>query len=306
MQALKPFTPTMVGGSADLVESTKTEFDGGGLFSATHARPQHRLRHPRARDGLDRERDRAARRDAQAVRLDVPRSSPTTCGRRCGSRRSGTPGRLGLDARLDRRSARTGPTHQPVEHLMSLRAIPNLWFVRPATRTRPRSRGRSRSSGRTARWRSRSRARSCRRSTGARSRPRGARARRLRPLGERRAPDVILIASGSEVALALEAARTARGSERHRGARRLDALLGALRGAAAELPRRGAAARGEGAPLGRGRRLVRLGAVGRLRGRLVAVDRFGASAPAGTVLEQLGFTVENVVARAAALLERVA
>jgi transketolase len=24
-----------------------------------------------------------------------------------------------------------GPTHQPVEHLMSLRAIPNLWLVRP-------------------------------------------------------------------------------------------------------------------------------------------------------------------------------
>jgi transketolase len=25
-----------------------------------------------------------------------------------------------------------GPTHQPVEHLMSLRAIPNLWVIRPA------------------------------------------------------------------------------------------------------------------------------------------------------------------------------
>ena len=36
MQALKPFTPTMVGGSADLVESNKTEFAGTGIFSATH------------------------------------------------------------------------------------------------------------------------------------------------------------------------------------------------------------------------------------------------------------------------------
>jgi transketolase len=26
-----------------------------------------------------------------------------------------------------------GPTHQPVEHLAALRAIPNLWVVRPAT-----------------------------------------------------------------------------------------------------------------------------------------------------------------------------
>ena len=25
-----------------------------------------------------------------------------------------------------------GPTHQPIEHYMALRAIPNLWFVRPA------------------------------------------------------------------------------------------------------------------------------------------------------------------------------
>ena len=25
-----------------------------------------------------------------------------------------------------------GPTHQPVEHYAALRAIPNLWFVRPA------------------------------------------------------------------------------------------------------------------------------------------------------------------------------
>ena len=33
MQAFRPFTPTMVGGAADLVESTKTEFEGGGLFS---------------------------------------------------------------------------------------------------------------------------------------------------------------------------------------------------------------------------------------------------------------------------------
>src|SRR5205814_9430956 len=37
MQAFKPYTPTMIGGAADLVESTKTEFVGAGLFSATHS-----------------------------------------------------------------------------------------------------------------------------------------------------------------------------------------------------------------------------------------------------------------------------
>src|SRR5690606_39149790 len=28
-----------------------------------------------------------------------------------------------------------GPTHQPVEHLASIRAIPNLWVIRPADAT---------------------------------------------------------------------------------------------------------------------------------------------------------------------------
>ena len=42
------------------------------------------------------------------------------------------------------------------------------------------------------------------------------------------------------------------------------------------------------------------------RGDSIALDRFGASAPGPTVLEQLGFNADNVVARATALLERVA
>ena len=40
-------------------------------------------------------------------------------------------------------------------------------------------------------------------------------------------------------------------------------------------------------------------------GDTLALDRFGASAPGNEVLERLGFNVENVVARASALLERV-
>jgi transketolase len=38
------------------------------------------------------------------------------------------------------------------------------------------------------------------------------------------------------------------------------------------------------------------------RGDVVAVDRFGASAPAKVLLERYGFTVDHVVARAKALL----
>jgi transketolase len=40
------------------------------------------------------------------------------------------------------------------------------------------------------------------------------------------------------------------------------------------------------------------------RGDSLALERFGASAPGGTVLKELGFTVDNVVARATAVLER--
>ena len=42
------------------------------------------------------------------------------------------------------------------------------------------------------------------------------------------------------------------------------------------------------------------------RGDSISLEHFGASAPGATVLEQFGFNVDNVVARAAALLERVA
>ena len=37
MAAFAEFAPTMIGGAADLVESTKTLFDGGGEFSRVHA-----------------------------------------------------------------------------------------------------------------------------------------------------------------------------------------------------------------------------------------------------------------------------
>jgi transketolase len=40
------------------------------------------------------------------------------------------------------------------------------------------------------------------------------------------------------------------------------------------------------------------------RGDMISLDRFGASAPSKVVLEKLGYTVDNVVARAAALLHK--
>jgi transketolase len=40
-------------------------------------------------------------------------------------------------------------------------------------------------------------------------------------------------------------------------------------------------------------------------GDSISIEHFGASAPGGTVLEQFGYSVDNVVARALALRTRV-
>ena len=73
MQAFAPFVPTMIGGAADLVHSTFTQFDNEDTFTPGHSRPQHRVGRPRARDGRRGERHRPARRDREAVLLDVLR-----------------------------------------------------------------------------------------------------------------------------------------------------------------------------------------------------------------------------------------
>jgi transketolase len=40
------------------------------------------------------------------------------------------------------------------------------------------------------------------------------------------------------------------------------------------------------------------------RGDVLGIDHFGASAPADVLLREFGFTVENVVAKAKALLQK--
>ncbi|MDP9283906.1 MAG: hypothetical protein M3P41_02950, partial [Actinomycetota bacterium] len=41
------------------------------------------------------------------------------------------------------------------------------------------------------------------------------------------------------------------------------------------------------------------------RGDSISIEHYGASAPGATVLSEFGYNVDNVVARAVALLERV-
>ena len=134
LQAIAPFVPTMVGGAADLVGSTFTTFKGDADFTREHA---GRNIHWGIREhamGVGGQRARAARRHREAVRLDVLRLH-----------RLHAPGdpALGADG-LDVVWVFThdsvavgedGPTHQPIEHLAALRAIPGLTVIRPADAT---------------------------------------------------------------------------------------------------------------------------------------------------------------------------
>jgi transketolase len=114
-------------------------------------------------------------------------------------------------------------------------------------------------------------------------------------------PDVILLATGSEVWVALEAAQA------------IEANARVVSMPCWELfEEQSPAYRDEVLPPSVGARLSVEAGIGLGwerwvgdRGEIVSIERFGASAPYTTVLEQLGINVENVTARAAALLERV-
>ena len=88
MQAFKDAVPTMIGGAADLVESTKTEFDGGGSSRAAAGRaatsPFGIREHAMGSivNGIG-----VHGGCVEAVRLDVPDLQRLHAARRCASRR---------------------------------------------------------------------------------------------------------------------------------------------------------------------------------------------------------------------------
>src|SRR5438309_4064883 len=134
MEAFKRFTPTMIGGAADLVESTKTEFKGGGVFSATHAGRNIPF-------GI---REHAMGSIVNGISLHNGMVKPYGSTFLIFSDYMRPAVRLSALSKLSSVWVRThdsvglgedGPTHQPVEHYAALRAIPFLWFIRPADAT---------------------------------------------------------------------------------------------------------------------------------------------------------------------------
>jgi transketolase len=195
-----------------------------------------------------------------------------------------------------------GPTHQPIEHLASLRAMPNLTVIRPADANET-----------VAAWRV------------ALTHHHGpvalALTRQNLPVFDRTemadadglergayvlldaatTPDIILIATGSEVALAVEARAQLAGRGVHARVVSMpswelfDQQPQAYRDDVLPPSVRKRLAIEAGAPQG-WREYVGT------EGEVIGLRRFGASAPGSIVLKNLGFSVTHVVDRALALL----
>jgi transketolase len=194
-----------------------------------------------------------------------------------------------------------GPTHQPVEHLTSLRAIPGLTVFRPADANET-----------AAAWRE---------AIGLPGPAALVLTRQALPvldpkqypvsagvakgayvLVDAPEPDLALVATGSEVHLALQAARVLAKS--------------GIRARVVSMPswelfaKRTAEYRDSVLPPDIPTLAIEAGAtlgwykwVGRT-GDIIGLDHFGASAPGEVVMERLGFNVENVVQRAQQLLHQ--
>jgi transketolase len=299
MEAIKHHTPTMIGGAADLVESTKTEFKGGGVFSATHA----------GRNIAFGIREFAMGAIVNGISLHEGMLKPYGSTFLIFSDYMRNAVRLSALSGLQSLWVWThdsvglgedGPTHQPVEHYAALRAIPNLWFVRPADATETVGAWKvalERADGPVALALTRQKVPTLDETSV------GGVARGAYVVHEPDdTPEVILIATGSEVALAVDAAKE------------LDVPTRVVSMPCWELfEEQGADYRDEVLPPDVKARLsieagVKLGWkqwVGD-EGDSISIEHYGASAPGNTVLEKFGYTVDNVVARARALVARVA
>ena len=194
-----------------------------------------------------------------------------------------------------------GPTHQPVEHYAALRAIPNLWFVRPGDANEAAAAWRVAVARGSAALPARPGpvALSLTRQKlpvleGTAEKARDGVARGgyvLRPATG--TPDLLLVATGSELQLAVGAAAALSGDG-------IDAQVVSL--PCWELfEAQDESYRERVLPSAVRRRVVVEAGVtlGWERyagdeGAIVGLDHFGASAPAATIFEKLGFTVERV------------
>jgi transketolase len=323
MAAFAEYAPTMMGGAADLVESTKTVFDGAGEFAKAHTGRnvpfgirEHAMgaivNGASAHGGIVKPYGSTFLMFSDymrgSVRLSALMGLPVVW--------VWTHDSVGL--------GEDGPTHQPVEHYAALRAIPELWVIRPGDANETTEAWRvalEREDGPVALLLSRQNVPTLDRSDGL-----GASSALERggyvlwdsgdpsavpsaggggggsSAGEARSPELILISTGAEVPPTLEAARRLAGE---------GTVVRVVSMPCVELfEDQSAEYREEVLPPSVTARLaIEPGAtmgwwkwVGS-NGDVLGIDRFGASAPGTTVLEKLGFTAEGITARARVLLD---
>ena len=192
-----------------------------------------------------------------------------------------------------------GPTHQPIEHLAALRAIPNVTVIRPADANETVEAWKvaiRRRNGPTALALSRQNLPTLDRSLADAAAELAKGAYVLSDFGEGQ-PELILMASGSEVSLVYQAAAKLAAEGLNVRAvsfpswELFEAQDEAYREAV--LPKRVRARLAVEAGAGQGwERYVGF------EGDILSMERFGASAPAKVLFEKFGFTVENVIAKA--------
>lgn len=182
-----------------------------------------------------------------------------------------------------------GPTHQPVEHLTSLRLIPNLTVIRPADANETAQAWKVAIENRHGPTVLALTRQSLPVLDSPASVEKGAYV--LKDFGM---PEMILMASGSEVSLILEAAQKL--ADEGKGVRVVSFPSWEL------FEKQDEAYRESVLPKSIQKRLAVEAGSGlgweRYAASVVSIERFGASAPYKVIFEKLGFTVENVVKRA--------
>ena len=303
MNSITGFGPTMVGGAADLVASTMTSYEGAGQFSRVHSGRnipfgirEHAMggivNGVSAHGGIVKPYG-----STFLVFSDYMRGSVRL------SAIMGLPV-LWVWTHDSIAVGEDGPTHQPIEHFASLRAIPNLWVMRPGDPNETAEAWRvalERTDGPVALLLSRQNVEVLDRALVAPASmlERGGYVLWDSAAGE---PGLILIATGAEVPQTLEAARTLAGEgtnvrvvsmpcvelfEAQSAEYRDEVLPRSVRTRLAVEP---------GATLGWWKWVGSDGDV-------LGLDRYGASAPGTTVLHELGFDAAGILARARALLD---
>ena len=300
LNAFTPMLPEMVGGSADLTGSNLTKHSGSTVVSGDDASGNYIY------FGV-REFGMSAICNGMAVHGGVIPYSGTFLVFSDYARNA-----LRLAALMKIRNifvythdsiglGEDGPTHQPVEHLASLRLMPNMRVWRPCDTTETAVAWRDaieRRDGPTSLVLTRQGlSHQARNDTQIANIARGGYV--LKDTDS--LPDIVLIATGSEVSLAMDAAT------------RLEADGNNVR--VVSLPctdvfdAQDAAYRDEVLPVNVTARVVIEAGVTETwwryagpGGRVIGLDRFGESAPAGELFEHFGFSVDNVVAVAKELL----